>query len=1082
MSLSLLKKLLAGFAFFCGMFLLPGKASACHCAAADIYVVYTGAGLDGCTGTTEYKYDVFVNMYFACQTCDNDPGANASVRVRSATAGYDQNIPLTDLDGMQDTVHSLCPVYNDSNSCKHVRDTNYTNRFPGFRLRTYVGSWTLPSAQTDWVFSYSTGARNDNVNITNCNSQQIWVEAMLNNVTKYNNSTPRFTENPLPYICINQPTSYLNGPYDLNGDSMQVYQQEPYTNSSTTQCFFTVGTPFSLADPIGSAASNPYVLNPTTGAATFTPIQGIGQYLLAFRVEDYERGTGVKLSHVYRDVQVSVLPCTEPPPGIDSLSTNLTVVNGTVVPVTDGSKAIVTCPGNNLNFTLTSKSFDPTHTVYMYANTTEFPGSNFTVTGAGTQSVSGTFTWTPTPANIGEHTLTITSADSTCNAAQPIVLRSYTVIYIKVINGLDAGRDLATCKINPPGRQLSVKGYGNLVLNFKWTDISGGPAKNLNADDIPNPISTARTNTSYVVFSPELKDKCKARDTVLVYEDTSNTIDIFPQTDRFVMCRPGYLQLDAVINGRGPIDNMMCGTNNIQTCDKYDSVVVWGSPSFGTGIAIDTTGPSAPILETKIYSTKYQYLIRKDEFKEYGLRSATMKALSVEVTGNKDAAFIYGNFTVRLGCTDKTELTKTDGFEEGLVTVYTNAAGQTLPNGWNKFSFDQAYNWDTTKNLIVQICYSDNPVLGGPCTGVADYPPIMKFMPTSYISGMELRAQSTATKSVCDVKSAAAIKEFATRPVFQFDYCEAPGLPFLYMWTPGNYLSDSTIREPLAYVPQTTNYAIRTYGRNGCIIADTLQVYVPVHDFSVYPRDTAICFGESFKLEVRKGTYYQWYEYENGEYKPAIGSVSCDMCADPMVSPKKNTHYKIMVGDDVFCYDTIDAYVEVRPLPLVNILTPDTTIKYGQSVQLLVNGARLYNWSPVSSLNNPNISYPVATPTEPTMYVVTGLGTNGCRAMDTVRVNLDYRDRLLIPTAFSPNGDGKNDMFRIPNLTFQRVVEFRIFNRWGQEIFSGGDPKKGWDGNWKGVPQEIGSYQYMIRVAYPDGYVETYKGDVTLLR
>src|SRR5690606_14706011 len=201
-----------------------------------------------------------------------------------------------------------------------------------------------------------------------------------------------------------------------------------------------------------------------------------------------------------------------------------------------------------------------------------------------------------------------------------------------------------------------------------------------------------------------------------------------------------------------------------------------------------------------------------------------------------------------------------------------------------------------------------------------------------------------------------------------------------------------------------------------------------------------------------------------------------------MASPKETITYQILVVDSVGCRDTLTARVEVRPLPKVDILGNDTLVKYGTSIQLLANGARLYSWDPVSSLNNPNTSHPVATPLEPTMYTVTGIGANGCRASDTLKVDLDMRDKLFIPTAFSPNGDGKNDIFKVTNLTFQRLVEFRVYNRWGQEVYSTNDNNKGWDGSWKGVPQEIGNYQYLIRVAYPDGYLDTYKGDVTLVR
>ena len=86
-----------------------------------------------------------------------------------------------------------------------------------------------------------------------------------------------------------------------------------------------------------------------------------------------------------------------------------------------------------------------------------------------------------------------------------------------------------------------------------------------------------------------------------------------------------------------------------------------------------------------------------------------------------------------------------------------------------------------------------------------------------------------------------------------------------------------------------------------------------------------------------------------------------------------------------------------------------------------------------------------------------------------------------MPTAFTPNGDGKNDVFRISNVTFEKVLEFHVFNRWGQEMFFATD-NSGWDGTWHNVAQDIGVYEYLIRVASPDGTIQTFKGDVTLLR
>ncbi len=61
-------------------------------------------------------------------------------------------------------------------------------------------------------------------------------------------------------------------------------------------------------------------------------------------------------------------------------------------------------------------------------------------------------------------------------------------------------------------------------------------------------------------------------------------------------------------------------------------------------------------------------------------------------------------------------------------------------------------------------------------------------------------------------------------------------------------------------------------------------------------------------------------------------------------------------------------------------------------------------------------------------------------------------------------------------------MEFRVFNRQGIEVFSTNDSRTGWDGTYNGKPQDMGTYHYLIRVAYPDGYVETYKGETTLIR
>ena len=342
--------------------IIPKVSEACHYAAADIFVTYIGAGVDGC-GTPDYQYEVTLKVYYACQTCFLDAGVNETVWYRSATLlnaggpGAEGTIPVTSLTNAPDTSHQLCAQFADSNSCNSPNNSPLPSRaknFPAFRVRTYVGTITLPSAQTDWVFHWANGGRN----ASNLSSQtNIYVEAGLNNVTKYNNSTPRFLSNPLPYICVNQPTTYLNAPYDPNGDSIYVYQQVPYTgvrNNNSNKAIIPYSPGWSVNDTIGMNATANYKLNPLTGSATFTPT-ATGFFVLAFRAEDYERGSGELLSYVYRDVQVTVLPCTAPPPGIDSVDQVITSIkNGKFVQPPNQGEVLYVCPGNALEFSINS--------------------------------------------------------------------------------------------------------------------------------------------------------------------------------------------------------------------------------------------------------------------------------------------------------------------------------------------------------------------------------------------------------------------------------------------------------------------------------------------------------------------------------------------------------------------------------------------------------------------------------------------------------------------------------------------------------------------------------------------------------
>lgn len=173
----------------------------------------------------------------------------------------------------------------------------------------------------------------------------------------------------------------------------------------------------------------------------------------------------------------------------------------------------------------------------------------------------------------------------------------------------------------------------------------------------------------------------------------------------------------------------------------------------------------------------------------------------------------------------------------------------------------------------------------------------------------------------------------------------------------------------------------------------------------------------------------------------------------------------------------------ILPRQLHNV-TRDTKIMYGNRLQLNADSELFYMWTPNDgSLDNPNISNPIATPTVTTTYTIYGMDFYGCRDTATVTIVVDSTMSEFVPTAFTPNGDGKNDVFRLNGSRFQNLVEMRIYNRWGQQVFYTSNREVGWDGTFEGQKMDIGTYHYSIIVARP-GHPENtvYKGDITLIR
>ncbi|SEW44676.1 gliding motility-associated C-terminal domain-containing protein [Chitinophaga sp. YR573] len=190
-------------------------------------------------------------------------------------------------------------------------------------------------------------------------------------------------------------------------------------------------------------------------------------------------------------------------------------------------------------------------------------------------------------------------------------------------------------------------------------------------------------------------------------------------------------------------------------------------------------------------------------------------------------------------------------------------------------------------------------------------------------------------------------------------------------------------------------------------------------------------------------------------------------------------NYTLSVTDVNSCNtgSTIDIN-NINPPP-VHITNHDTTVNIGDIVALHAVNAVDYQWTPAEGLSCTDCPSPFAQPLTPTTYIVQTVTGLNCVPADTVTINLTYNRSLYAPNAFSPNGDGVNDVFRVKGKGVA-YYSMTIYNRWGGFVYQTSDMNKGWDG----VLQEVGGYVYVIEYAFygKESTRLKQKGTVALVR
>ncbi|MGN6164962.1 MAG: PKD domain-containing protein, partial [Flavisolibacter sp.] len=304
-----------------------------------------------------------------------------------------------------------------------------------------------------------------------------------------------------------------------------------------------------------------------------------------------------------------------------------------------------------------------------------------------------------------------------------------------------------------------------------------------------------------------------------------------------------------------------------------------------------------------------------------------------------------------------------------------------------------------------------------------------------------------------------------------------------YSWSPVGDLSCTNCPDPIASPLQTTPFVVRGTNSFGCSASDTTVITViqPLQ-LKVFPTDT-ICIGSSTNLLASGASSYSW--------SPSSG-LSNTSIPNPIASPDVTTSYRVVGYDGYNCFtDTAFVLVAVGQYPIVN-LGPDLILSTGtmQTLKSVVQNGPIVNWlwTPGKDLSCNTCALPIAEVKKDITYTVEVTNNYGCSATDTIMVKAFCQSaQVFIPNAFTPDGDGINDVLMVRGQGIVMVKTFRIFNRWGEVVFERSDfppnnPGYGWNGKINGIAGGPDVFVYTADVVCENGSTYTYKGNVSIIK
>jgi len=1028
-------------------FMLPFTANATHIVGGEIGYRCLGGN----------QYEITLRVFRDCFNADptaffDDPGI---------IAVYASN-------GLRLSNISLRPIGNDT--LREGLDSCYTSFINSVCVHTtvYKSVVTLNPRVGGYHFVYQRCCRNTTIsNIVNPTEAGATYDILLTEAAMGKcNSSPVVNSWPPVYVCANQELNVNSAATDVNNDSIAYKLCTPLVGGTLQrpqpipptappfQPIIWLGPTYSLANVLGG--NNPLTIDVNTGIMKGVP-PVLGQFVVAVCVEEYDRSTKNLLSVVRRDFQYNVVNCMVPQATFEAPKELCVGSKLTLKQSTPGAKSVewylgepgaekLISKGDSVNLTFAAAgknritlyyekgtacqstfsavidavSIDVISLPLAGQNSVVCRGSNFEVNIQNKQeNRSLTYDW-QTNGNL---------VSGQGSSLATFKIDAPTLITLNLSNALGCKSTL----IFPVAIHSSIQSTINTGIqvcrdvptvtneNFnKNLSYSWLPKNGLSNPNIGNPVITLNNSQIYSVKITNPETKC----------DTSIS---FSAIVKPFGADPGIDSLSTV-----------CYNVGKQINPKFNNTLIYSwSPS--TGLSETTKGnPMVMLKGSMSYTVKIQNPASGCD---------TTISVRVEVSPMLPVVELDTTLDFCPGIPKKVNLP-----ESSLVSYLwspstgldnANVANPTFTLQNNQIYTVKITDPKTNCNLVWKVNAQVSPeavISAGKDTTLCNYGPYT------------LKATSS--------------------------------LPLSFQWSrlpdfSNNLGNQATLKRDTLSRGENSFYFKATDAK-GCLWRDTVVINaVPVE--ATMPNDYVVCKPVDLTTVTIKDNdpnqglkNYSWFPVNSLTTKPNEGP-------NAIYKINATTLVNVNVENKYGCKKTLETQLELIDIK-VNIATDKETLIKGNNeiANISVTGCTdcAYAWTPSTGLNATNTASVRATPQDTTIYKVV-VTKKGCKEEKTIRINVDNvncgEPNIFVPNAFTPNNDGNNDILKVRGRWISKL-QFVVYNRWGQEMFTTTDLNNGWNGVFKGNEVAPDVYNYFLQVTCLDNKIFTKRGNTSLIK